>query len=213
MPFFGPPPRRPPWEPPEPPTWGPPIWDRPSEDTLGASVAMTVLLARSDEHALVLDEVRSYPNGFTFSLVMMGNPNTPPDPAEMHRPWMMQGRVGFEFADGSVVSSEPKPMPGGRMPFNASSSSMVVAAASIGPGGIDLDPDGVPTGHVLRAQGGGGGSHNRFSTGFWCFRLPAPGPMTIHADWPDHLDEVAVEADATPIVDASARATILWDRE
>ena len=44
MSFFGPP------EPPagmsmQPPAWGPPLWDRATEDTLGISVGLSVVLA------------------------------------------------------------------------------------------------------------------------------------------------------------------------
>ena len=36
--------------------------------------------------------------------------------------------------------------------------------------------------------------------------------MTIHADLPERFDEVSVEVDATPIVEAAGRSTILWKR-
>ena len=216
MSFFGPPPATPPWIPDEPPKWGPPLWDRPAEDTLGISVAMTIRLATSDDDALVLDDVRAYPNGFTFDMVTMRNPNLR---AEMDHPGARFGglgrmvRVGFEFADGSSVSSEQPAFPPTPGSGFAGQSTAVVSFS--GPGasspGNGFDADGVPTGHVLRPQGGGG-SQYRQAMGFWCFGLPAPGPMTVHADWPDHFDEVGVEVDATPIVEAASRSVILWDR-
>ena len=60
-----------------------------------------------------------------------------------------------------------------------------------------FDAEGIPIGHVLRMHGGGGSQYRQASE-FWCFRLPPAGRMTIHADWPEHFDEVAIEIDATP---------------
>lgn len=211
MSFFGPPPSRSPWVPHEMPKWGPPLWDRPAEDTLGVSVALTIVLATSDTDALVFDDVRAYPNGFTFAIVTMRNPNIRVEMEHFHRPMGDMIRVGFEFADGQSVSSEQRglpPMPG---PGRQNMAVMSSVAAGTGPADGGFDPDGVPTGHVLRAQGGGGSQH-RQEMGFWCFRLPAPGPMTLHADWPAHFDEVTVELDATPIVEAASRSAILWER-
>lgn len=212
MSFFGPPPEFPDPERFEPPPWGPPIWDRPAEDTLGISVGVTALLAANDEIALVFDEVRAFPNGFAFALMILRNPNIRQDfsrpPMHFRRP----ARVGFTFADGATATSEDQafpPLPG--RAFNASMSSVVVG----GPGGAaqrgGFDDEGVPTGHVIRGGGGGGGMYC-LTHEFWCFRLPPAGPMTVHADLPGQLDEVSVELDATPIVEASTRSFIIWPR-
>jgi hypothetical protein len=215
MSFFGPPPPSPPWMSAEPPKWGPPIWDRPAEDTLSISVAMTVLLAASDEHALVFDNVASYPNGFTFQLVIMRNPNLPPSVDQMRGPMGHMVRVGFEFADGSTVTSEQPGFPPGFRPGSVSTR-MTLASTGVGPGSAPaddrFDANGIPTGHVLRPQGGGGSQH-RQGMGFWCFGLPPAGLMTIHADWPGQIEEVAIEVDASPIVEAATRSEIVWDRE
>lgn len=214
MSFFGPPPSVPPRIPPEPPKWGPPLWDRPAEDTLGVPVAMALLLATAKEHALAFDNVHAYTNGFTFDLVTMRNPNLPLDMHQPRLPFSQMARIGFAFADGTAVSSgEPSfpPMPG---PGFATHMRAVVGSA-VGPARGSANPgfsaDGVPIGHVLRPQGGRGSQYQR-AMGHWCFRLPPAGTMTIHADLPGHFDEVAVGADATPIVEAASRSKILWDR-
>ena len=220
MSFFGPPPEMPDPMRFERPPWGPPLWDRPSEDTLGISADLTTLLAVTDEVALVFDDVKAYPNGFLFGLGVLRNPNLPPEEHDHRRPMMfhMGVRVGFSFADGTSVSSEQSAFPG--MPPRAvvgPATSVVIASTMPGGGGVEpapppgFDADGVPTGHVLIPRGGGG-SGQGFSHGFWCFRLPSAGPMTIHADMPGKLDEVSVEVDATPIVEAGARSRILWPR-
>ena len=126
MSFFGPPPEPPGGMPMELPKWGPPLWDRAAEDTLGISVGISVVLAVTDDHATVFDK--------------------------------------------------------------ACHSDICSARA------------------VAR------GSQHRQDSRYWCFRLPSPGQMTIRADWPDHFDEVAIEVDATPILDAASRSRILWER-
>ncbi|MCD9625003.1 hypothetical protein [Rhabdothermincola salaria] len=171
-------------------------------------------MAVTDEHAVVFDNVHAFSNGFTFDLVQMRNPNIPVDFSQMHqRPMFMNGpRLGFEFVDGSIVTTEQPgipAVPGGGAPGGWSSTTISAAAASSERPGFDAE--GVPTGHVLRTRGSGG-SQYRQATELWCFRLPPPGPMTIHADWPDHFDEVAIDVDATPIVDAAGRSRILWPR-
>lgn len=209
MTFFGPPPESPGEV--QPPRWGPPLWDRAAEDTLGVTVGLTVPLVVADEYAIVFDGVHAYPNGFSFELVKMSNPNIPLDHERMHeRHRFMTGpRLGLEFSDGSVASTEAPSLPGGGGPGRWSSMMLVSAASSAGDRG--LDADGVPIGHVLRMHGGGG-SQYRMATEYWCFRLPAPGTMTIHADWPDHFEEVAIDVDVAPILDAATRSTILWPR-
>jgi hypothetical protein len=190
------------------------VWDRAAEDTLGVSVGMSVLLAVTDEHAVIFDNVHAFANGFTFDLVQIHNPNIPLDVTHMRqrRMFMNGPRLGLEFADGSIASTEQTGTPAA--PFGGGpgrSSSITLTSNALPPEGPGFDDDGVPTGHVLRMQGGGG-SQNRYASQFWCFGLPSPGSMTIHADWPDHFDEVAIDLDATPILDAASRSKILWAR-
>jgi hypothetical protein len=194
MPFFEPLPPLP--EPQEQPTgWRPPLWDRPSEAVLGAPVAVSALLAKTERVAVALVNVAAYPNGFAFDLVIIGNPMTPRDPVTrgMHMmggPGIRRGpRVGFEFADGG-----PMPFPGHTMMLTA-----------------QKDPEGIPTTPILVSRGGGGGS-DRFSMGFWCFPLPAAGPMTVYLEWEDaDIPETTATLDATSIVNAAAAATTLWE--
>ena len=184
MPFFGPPPSMPPAGHYEPPPWGPPLWDRPAEDTLGVTVALTLLLATSEQGALVFDEVRAYPNGFTFGLVTIHNPNLPVDLSRPRLPFRHMARVGFEFADGAVVSSEQLSFPPTPGPaFNASSQSVILTAdSSTSAGGPELasgpefDDDGVPVGHVLRALREAAGTSTGRRWGSGASGSPLPGP-------------------------------------
>jgi hypothetical protein len=223
MPFFEPLPPLPDIAEPQPTGWRPPAWDRPSEAVLGIVVPASQLLIRTDDVALVLDELRAYPNGFTCSLVILTNPMTPRDPTQGHgvgpmHPMAMRmrgPRLGFEFSDGSVARVDqprfapPPPGAGGHV------DTMTLRRAGPGPNpfGVPTDDEGMPTAPVLVSRGGGG-SGSRYEMRFWCFPLPPAGPMTIHADWPDRVaDEVAVTFDADLIRAAAANAITLWEPE
>jgi hypothetical protein len=236
VPFFDPPP--PPPEPAGPdglqPTgWRPPVWDRPSEAMLGVVVPVTLLLGRNDETALALDELRAYPNGFNCSLVALRNPMTPRDPMAMHRPMRMHPmmdrgpRLGFEFADGSRAQLGPPRFTGPPPGAGASSQDQIAILTTSmstststpptavprpsNPFGVETDAEGVPLQPVLVPRGGGGGG-DRYVMTYWCYPLPPPGPMTIHADWPDEgFDEVSIPFDADLLREAAARAITLWE--
>jgi hypothetical protein len=167
---------------------------------LGASVGMSALLAKTDRLALALANVTAYPNGFTFDLVIVGNPMTR-DPREqgfpmIGHPRMRRGpRIGFEFADGTRASE------GGPMPFAGATLTMRSSR----------DDSGVPTRPVLMGQGGGGGNRS-YAMRMWCFPLPPAGRMDVYVEWSDAgIEETKRTLDATPIVDAAPRAVTLWD--
>ena len=214
MSFFGPPPEHPVGMPTEPPKWGPPLWDRAAEDTLGISVGISVVLAVTDEHAVIFDNVHAYPNGFAFDLVQIRNPNIPVDFTQMHQRHMfMNGpRLGLEFVDGSMATTE---QPGFRR-------DLASWALANGRRWLSLPNRSQPRGkgstpRVYRpgtcfARTAVVGPEHRQTNEFWCFRLPPPGSMTIDADWPDHFDEVAIDVDVTPILDAASRSRVLWAR-
>jgi hypothetical protein len=99
-------------EPPEPDLneetgWHAPVWDRPSEGTLGVTVGITMLLGRTDDLALAADHFSAYPNGFSFDLVIMTTPHRRVDPRTFHVPLMHANvpRLGFEFSDATRTSS------------------------------------------------------------------------------------------------------------
>jgi hypothetical protein len=218
MPFFEvlPPP------PPEPtsggPTgWRPPVWDRPSEALLGASISASLLLAKTDRLAVVFDDVHVYPNGFTFALGIVGNPMVARD-AMGHGPMgfgprlhQRGPRIGFEFSDGTRAQISGPPVPPG-----GGSSQMLVATANAdsdvrrNPWGVLVDADGAPVEPVLMMRGGGGGS-DRFDQRFWCYPLPPAGPMSIYLEWTDvGIDERAAVFDAHLIREAVARVITIW---
>lgn len=191
MPFFEPRPPLPDPEEARPTGWVPPLWDRPSEATLGAPVPLVELLATTDRLALVLGEVVAYPNGFTFTILIQGNPMAPRAPS---RSGMLTGpgamfrapRVGFAFADGTLVREE----------YSTS---------------LPKDERGIPTVAILRSQGGGG-SDRRYELRYWCFPLPPPGAMDLYVEWADFdVPETKVMLDADAIITAAGDAVVLWE--
>jgi hypothetical protein len=222
MPFFEPLPPQPPERSPDQPTgWRPPLWDRPSEALLGAPVDAAIVLGRGERAAVVFDNVRAYPNGFAFSLSILRNPMTPRDP--MGPGFMGRGhplgpggpRIGFEFSDGTRAQIGG-PARGGFPPAGTTTQMLVAAGAGSEPRtpfGVPVDADGVPVAPVLMMRGGGGNGE-RFDTGFWCFPLPPPGPMTIFSEWPDEgIDESATPFDADRIRRAVPRVVTLWETD
>jgi hypothetical protein len=164
VPFFEPLPPPPPEPTSGGPTgWQPPVWDRPSEVLLGASISASSLLAKTDQLAVVFDGVHVYPNGFTFVLGIVGNPRVARDPIG-HGPMgfgprldQRGPRIGFEFADGTRAQVGGPPVP---PPTAGVTRQMLVATASAerrrNPWGVQVDPDGVPLEPVLMPRGGGG---------------------------------------------------------
>jgi hypothetical protein len=222
MPFFEPLPPPPPEPPPDQSSgWRPPIWDRPSEALLGAPVESAILLGKSEQVAVVFDNLRAFPNGFEFSLAILRNPMIPRDPMDHGPMGMGRGsgrvpRIGFEFSNGTRAQVGG----GGSVHFpgpGASSTQMMVAAgqgaAPRNPFGVPVDDDGVPVEPVLRVRGGGG-SGERFEQRFWCFPLPPPGPMSIYSEWADQgIEESAIPFDADKIIAAVPRVVTLWEAE
>jgi hypothetical protein len=199
VPFFEPLPPEPELEIPQY-KWGPPLWDRPSEAILGAPVAIGALLAKTDVVALALTNVQAYPNGFTFALLIAGNPmrldrargGFPP-----YHPHNRAGpRIGLEFADGRRATAG-HPSPG-----------LAQIRVTAGPA---KDNAGIPTVPVLTTHGGGG-SQDRFQWQHWCFPLPPAGPIDVYVEWASEgVDECKTTIDGDAIRNAAVRAITLWE--
>jgi hypothetical protein len=173
---------------PERAPWSPPVWDRPSEGTLGAIVPVGEILCRNEHVVISLDAVRAYPNGFVIDCVILRNPDEAarePFPP-MRDPQLGFPRVGVRFANGQTAGRRAE------RPF--------VPQAR--------DDDGIPTSPTTRPTGGGGaGSMYRFST--WVFPLPPPGPLEVFVALGDVLEGQAT-IDGGEIVAAAQRAQVIW---
>ncbi|WP_433795705.1 hypothetical protein [Actinoplanes sp. CA-252034] len=187
MGFFDSVPLPPPPEP-EPPA-PPPVWVRP-DTVIGGSVGADLLLARSDDAAVVLTGLIGYPNGFAFTIAAVlreedrsgrihhhgyrrDSAGEPPPPEFL--------RIGVRFADGRVATN---------------------LAGYPGYGETPEQP------LMLPDSGGGGG--RRYDMSHWVWPLPPAGPLTFVVAWPGYrIDETSAEIDATLLRDAAARALVL----
>jgi hypothetical protein len=48
--------------------WAPPLWDRPSEGTIPAVLAVNEVVHQSDDAVVVIECLNVYPNGFTIQM-------------------------------------------------------------------------------------------------------------------------------------------------
>jgi len=57
----------------------------------------------------------------------------------------------------------------------------------------------------------GSGTQGRFDQRFWVEPLPPPGPLGVVVEWERRdVPETRVDLDGSAIVDAAARALMLW---
>lgn len=199
MSFFEPPPSPPPSPPELPPRRS---WHGPPDNAVGRTVALNLVLGRSDKAALWIASATVYPEGFEFDVELRHRL----DDGEVEHPFFMHHprrrrqqtegqldpdlvRFGIEFADGrkatNLGSRPPFPLPG--------------------------DPDTPPEGPVLSPSRGGGGGGGRWHHGFWAWPLPPEGPLTFVCEWPAaNIAEARSEIDSALIRDAAAEVVELW---
>ena len=186
--FFEPLP--PPPEPSEPPArqWSPPAWDRPSEGTLPATLAVDAVLQRDEGIVVAVPHLDVFPNGFRINLLMLLDPHRAQDLRALHRGPTLMPRVGVRFADGRV---------GGR-------SSM--------PGMLNMskDAEGIPTQPYVGFAGGGGGG-SRWTLSVWVYPLPPDGPLDIFVALPaPATQELSTVVDGSAVRAAAERAKVIW---
>ena len=179
-------------EPPEPPPiveYRPPPWSGVPENVLPASVALDVVLVRTDRVGVAICGARAYPDGVAFAVQILRQ--EPPDPRDRFRaPFHFHGprergdlRLGVGFADGR--------------------------RAVLGEGHRVFDRGQAPDIVVVEAGGGGGMRH--WHGRCWLWPLPPEGPLTFACAWTDEgVEETSVVVDAAPIRAAAARAIELW---
>jgi hypothetical protein len=188
MSFFEP--LQPPPEPPEPPErrWSPPAWDRPSEGTLPATLAVDAVLQQDEGIVVAVPHLDVFPNGFRINLLFLLDPHRAQDLRALHQGPTIMPRVGVRFADGRVGGQSS--MPG---MFN-----------------LSQDSEGFPTQpHVGFAGAGGGGSGWTLSV--WVYPLPPDGPLEIHVALPPPAtQELSTVLDGSAVRAAAERARIIW---
>lgn len=188
MSFFDPLP--PPPEPAQHPEhrWFPPAWDRPSEGTLPATLALDAVLQQDDGIVVAVPHLDVFPNGFRINLLMLLDPHRPAELRAMHRGPTMMPRVGVRFADGRV---------GGRSAL---------------PGIYNLPKDelGLPTQPYVGYAGGGGGG-SAWTLNVWVYPLPPDGPLEIFVALPAPATrELSTVVDGSAVRAAAERSRVIW---
>ncbi|MEU8075919.1 hypothetical protein AB0B31_10755 [Catellatospora citrea] len=161
-------------------------WVKP-ELEVPASLAVDVVLARTEAAAVVLADIRVYSNGFEFLVCQFyRDAETPAAFGRRRRRWERGAelRVGIGYPDGRVAASPQSPP----SPYEEAN-----------PGALVMAP----------REGGGGGRH--YQTRYWVWPLPPPGAVTFVCDWAEvGIDESTANLDGEQITAASLRAVRLW---
>ena len=178
--------------PPEPADrqWAPPAWDRPSEGSLPATLALDAVLSREEDAVVAIPHLDVYPNGFRVNVLILLNPFRAHEIQQrIHRGPMGMVRIGVEFADGRV---------GGR-------------GVHRGQLHLPKDDQGFPTQPYVGFGGGGGGSGGwRF--GAWVYPLPPDGPLRIFVALPPPAEsECSTVVEGSAVRAAAQRARVFWD--
>ena len=168
-------------------------WRGDESDTLGIFVLEAMVIALTEEVAVLVSGLTVYPSGFSFSVVTLSRLDPAPEHLQSRanpRPWGRRGgsvgdgfRFGIAFADGSKVTD----------------------IDSWGGG-----PRGERVGRVLSHKGGGGGGR-RWSQGYWCEPLPPVGEMRFVCKWEAaRIEETETSIDSNLLIEAAERASALW---
>jgi len=173
-----------------PPRQRRPRWVAPPENELGSVVPISLVLARTDELALVLSFVVAYSTGFALRLGLRLHPDAAIDPRSfmpLHgRPWSGEEplRFGVEFSDG-------------------------LKATNLGPRRPPAEGEPPIT---LTMNGGGGGGGLSFDFSYWVSPLPPPDKITFAVAWPSRaISETQRVLDTAPILEAAALSEQLWE--
>jgi hypothetical protein len=188
MGFFEPPP------PPEPEEQHrQPVWLGPPDNEAGVVVPLNILLARSDEVAVVLLSATAFSTGFELA----GTVRTREQLDALHEAFVMHRRrrsaelepelfrFGVEFADGRKATNLGHPFQRDQQ-----------------------DED--PSQPVLIARGSGGGGRS-WQMNWWVWPLPPPGSLALVCEWPAQgIAQTRHELDPAPLLDAAAQIEPLW---
>lgn len=194
MAFFEPP------EPPPPPVPQPPTppWFSAPEGMLPGVVALALVLAETDEHAICVTRLAAYPTGFAFELLTLSRSSEGVDPLlfgpqaahRRRRPGASgelepeQLRYGVQFSDGRKATNVE---------------------------GYHGRPDGQPADGIrLHTRGGGGGGRS-WHQDSWVWPLPPAGALAFVCEWPAAGIELSRrEIDAAAVIDAATHARALF---
>lgn len=164
------------------------------DNEVPAPVPFTAVLGRTDELAVCIVGMHAFTAGLSFRLAVrlrhmrQGLPHRMFEMVSGHGPGTpAEDRLllGVEYADGRTVSNV---------------------------NGDDWFATGeLPEDRLVLRPGGGGGGGLSYDQRFWLSPLPPPGPVTIVSAWPAlGLEEDSTHCDGQMLLDAAARALVLW---
>jgi hypothetical protein len=135
----------------------------PPADVVPGIVPVELLLARTDTHAVLVTDLRTYPTGLEFVLTVRPRPGQPHqrrhDPDWDHHHFAFHDlRLELRFADGRTLSNDPR-----RWPRSFETE--------------EPDPP-------FLYYHGAGGSERGWRSRHWLWGLPPPGPLAFMCQWP-----------------------------
>jgi hypothetical protein len=142
---------------------------------------VALLVAHTDTHAVLVDNLLVYPAGLDFDLAVRRHPRQPRQHHDRAHLWGDELRLEVRFADGRRADNDPR-----RWPRTSG----------------DQPPD--PP-WLYQSTSGPDGGH------VWLWGLPPPGPLTFICQWPTGQPPPSdVEIDANLILEAADRAVPIW---
>jgi len=188
---------------------------------LGELAPVRVVIVRTDALVIVADHFVCYPSGFELGLAVrvrpavdgssrsgrffMGPIGWPPSGEAADN----RLRFGIAYADGRTATNY------GGLPDLGSLGEGGAASASGSATVIETRPGGgapaEPSPPLLLPRGGTGGG-TRWDQDYWVWGLPPAGPLGLVVEWPsEDIPETRANVDGATIVQAAARAEVLWD--
>jgi hypothetical protein len=166
-----------------------PAWLRPPEGTLPGIVPLELLLAHTNDHAVLVGNLLVYPTGFDFDVAVRLRPGRP----RQHRDhdydhvWDDDLRLEVGFADGRAASNDRR-----RRPRT-----------------LEVQEPDPPL--LFQSSGGRSGSGNGWEFHLWLWGLPPPGPLAFACQWPARQILLSrAEVDAGLVLEAARRAVAFW---
>jgi hypothetical protein len=168
---------------------------------VGGVVPVELVIARSDEAAVVASRVSAYPDGFELTLVsFLSSSVKPRRRRNLHHPmmWHDTGEPGEPLPDELLRFGLQWP-DGGR-------------ATNLDGWGRSW-PDATEPAHGLESRGGSGSGHE-YAEEFWAWPLPADGSLGLLVEWPAFgIGETRSTIEASLFVAAADRARPVWPED
>jgi hypothetical protein len=174
------------------PYWMPP-WRGLPAGSLGVTVGLDAVIARSHIAVVRIPYVQVHPHGMTVALERLVDPHVDgvPDMARGARlqPGQEDGFVlALRYADGREGATDlARERPSAEWP---------------------------PHDEVVFGGGTGTSLPNRSYWRYWVWPLPPAGPVEVRCRWPEAgIGEAVYELDGGPLREAAHRASELWSQE